>query len=82
MHELQAGVDVPFIIIPQPPLFLHPPKSSLGYPALGDNCKLVQLAAFGNFFPHMPAQRLLHVLRKRLAHIAAVSQHTPNPAHS
>ena len=60
MDELQAGVEVTFAVFPQPPILLQPRKAALNHPTLGDDGKLVQLAAFGYLHRDILAQYLLH----------------------
>lgn len=48
MDELQAGVEQPLAIFPQPPVLFQPGKAALDDPALGNHGKLVQFAALGN----------------------------------
>jgi type I restriction enzyme M protein len=80
VNELQAGVELPLTVLPQSPVFLQPGKAALDHPTLGNHRKLVQLAAFGNLHRDLIAQRLAHALRKRLARVPAVTQHTSHPS--
>ena len=79
MDELQAGIEQPLAVLPQPPVLVQPGKAALDHPALGHHRKLVQLAALGNLHRDLLAQRLAHPLRERLSHIAAVAQHALHP---
>ena len=74
MGELQTGVERSLAVLLQPAAFLQPGKAALDYPALGDHCKLMQFAALGNL--HRRAQHVAYRLRKRLAHLAAIGQHS------
>ncbi len=75
MGELQAGIEQPFAVLPQPPVLVQPGKAALDHPALGHHHKLVEFAALGDLHRDLLAQRITHTLRKRLSHIAAVAQH-------
>ena len=75
MDELQAGIEQPLAVLPQPPVLVQPGKAALDHPAFGDHCKLVQFAALGNLHRDFLAQCLAHPMRKRLARIPAVTQH-------
>jgi len=80
MDELQAGVELAFAVLPQPAILFQSGKTALDHPALGDNNKLVQLAAFGNLHRDSFTQYGLHTQRKGFAHITPVSEHTLHPA--
>ncbi len=75
MDELQAGVEQPLAVLPQPPILLQPGKAALDDPALGHDLEGVQLASLGNLYRDVPTHNLLHTLRKGLARVAAVAQH-------
>ena len=70
MDELQAGVEQPLAVFPQPPVFLQPRKAALHHPALGHDLKGMQFAALGDLHRHVLCQDVLDALRERLAHIA------------
>ena len=76
MNELQAGIEFPFAVLPEPSVFLQPGKAALDNPALGHDLEGVQFAAFGNLHGDMLTQNIAYALRKRLAHIAAIAQNT------
>ena len=79
MDELQTGIEMSFAVFPQSPVLVQPGKASFNHPPLGNDCEFVQFAARGNLHRHMLTQCFLHALRKRLARVAAVGQHTLNP---
>ena len=76
-YELQAGIELAFAVLPQPPILLQPGKTAFYHPAFRHHLKLTQLAAFGYLYFHFPAQHGHHPLGKRLARIAAVGRITP-----
>ena len=80
MDELQTGIEMSLAVFPQSPVFVQPSKASFNHPPLGNDCEFVQFTAPGNLHRHMPiTQCFSHALRKRLARVAAVGQHTLNP---
>ena len=68
-----------FAVFPQPPAFVQPGKASFNHPPLGNDCEFVQFAVLGNLHRHMLTQCFSHALRKRLARVAAVGQHSLDP---
>ena len=76
MDELQAGVEFTLAVLAQPPVLFQPGKAALDDPALWDDGKLVQLAALGDLHCGGLTQYLPHTQRKRLAHIACVSEYS------
>ena len=74
MNKLQAGVEQPLAVLPQPPVLLQPGKAALDHPALGHHRKLVQFAALGYLHRHLWPQCLTHTQRKGLSRISAVAQ--------
>lgn len=80
MDELQAGVEQPLAVLPQPPVLVQPGKAALHHPALGHDLEGVQFAPLGNLHRHMPAQNLLHPHSEGLAYVAAVHQQALHPA--
>ena len=76
MDELQAGTEPTLAVLPKPPVLVQPGKAALDDPALGDHGELVQLAALGELHRGRLTQYLPHTQRKRLAHVARVSEHT------
>ncbi|MNV72314.1 hypothetical protein D3C71_1653910 [compost metagenome] len=66
MNELQAGVQEPLEVFPQPPVLVQPSKAAHGHPTLGHDLEGMQLAAFGDLHRDMSAQDLLHALHERL----------------
>ena len=80
MDELQAGIEQPFAVLPQPPVLLQPGKAALDNPALGHNFERVQFAALGDLHCHMPTQDFLNTLREGLANIAAIGKQALHPA--
>ena len=79
MDELQTGIEMSLAVFPQAPVLVQPSKASFNQPPLGNDCEFVQFAARGNLHRHMLTQCFLHALRKRLARVAAVGQHTLDP---
>ena len=79
MDELQAGIEMSLAVLPQAPVLVQPGKTPLHNPALGDDRKLVKLAALGNLHRHLLCQGFIDRLRKVLAHIATVSEHALHP---
>lgn len=69
MDELQAGVEQPLAVLPQPPVFLPPRKAALNHPALGHHLEGMWLAALDYLHADVSAQHVLHILGKRLAYI-------------
>lgn len=82
MDEVQAGVELPLAVLPQPPVLLQPRKAALNPPALGHHLEGMQLAPLGYLHADVSAQYVLHTLGKRLAYIAAVTQQGLHPAQS
>jgi PAS domain-containing protein len=74
MDELQAGVQQPLAVLPQPPVLLQPGKAALDDPALGHHLERMQFTALGDLYRDVSAQNVLDALGKRPAHIAAVTQ--------
>ena len=72
MDKLQAGIEQPLAVLPQPPVLAQPDKAALDHPALGDHRKLVQFTALGNLHCDFLAQCLVHPLRKSLPRVPAV----------
>ena len=68
-----------FAVFPPSPAFVQPGKASLNHPPLGNDGEFVQFAALGSLHCHMLTQCFSHALRKRLARVFAVGQHTLDP---
>ena len=82
VDELQAGVEQPLAVLPQPPVLLQPGKAALDDPALGHHLERMQFTALGDLYRDVSAQNVLDALGKRSAHIAAVTQQGLHPAQS
>lgn len=82
MDELQAGVQQPLAVLPQPPVLLQPGKAALDDPALGHHLERMQFTALGDLYRDVSTQNVLDALGKRSAHIAAVTQQGLHPAQS
>ena len=80
MDELQAGVQQPLAVLPQPPVLLQPGKAALHHPTLGHHLERMQFTALGDLYRDVSAQNVLDALGKRPAHIAAVTQQSLHPA--
>ena len=76
MDELQDGIEPSFAVFPQPPVLLQPGKAALHYPTLWHDLEGVQFTAFCNLHCDVLTQCVTHALRKGLAYIATVAQHT------
>ena len=48
MEELQAGIEQPLALLPQPPVLLQPRKAALHHSALGHHLERMPLTALGN----------------------------------
>ena len=79
VDELQAGVEQPLAVLPQPPVLLQPRKAALHYPALGHHFERMQFASLCDLHVNMLAQYLSHALGERSAYVAAVTQHNLHP---
>ena len=82
MDELQAGVQQPLAVLPQPPVLLQPGKAALHHPTLAHHLERMQFTALGDLYRDVSAQNVLDALGKRSAHIAAVTQQGLHPAQS
>ena len=76
MNELQAGVEFPFTVLPQPAALFQPSEGAFDDPAFGQYRKGVQLITLedlnGGF------QALLYTIGKGLPGVAAIDQHAFN----
>lgn len=79
MDELQAGIQLPLAVLPQPSALFQPCEAALNNPSFGHHLERMQLASLGNLYRHIPAQNLPHSLREGLAHVAAVAQQALHP---
>jgi len=70
---MEARVNFPFAVFPEPAAFFEPCEGSFDDPAFGNDGEGMEFAAFGNF--DRSAQRFFYAIGKRLAHITAVGQH-------
>ena len=80
MDDVQAGVQQPLAVLPQPPILLQPGKAALDDPAPGHDLEGVQFTALGNLYRDVPTHNLLRTLRKGLACVATVAQQALHPA--
>ena len=73
MNELQAGIEFPFAVLPQPSAFFQPPERAFDDPAFGQHHKGVQFIALDHL--NGGVQALFYTIRERLAGVAAINQH-------
>ena len=73
MDELQAGIELPFAVLPQPAALFQPRERAFDDPAFGEHDEGVQLIAFDDLYGGL--QPLHDAVGEGLAAVATVHQH-------
>ncbi len=73
MDHLQAGVQLPFAVLPESSALFEPRKGPFDDPSFGHDGEGVEIASFGDL--HCCAELLLHGFGKWFARVSAVRQH-------
>jgi len=73
VNELQAGIEFPFAVLPEPSAFFQPSEGAFDDPSFGQDDKSVQFIALDDLDGGF--QTLFYAIGERLAGVAAINQH-------
>jgi hypothetical protein len=76
VNELQAGIEFPFAVLPEPSALFQPPEGAFNDPAFGQHRKGVEFIALDDL--NGGFQALLYTISEGLPGLAAIDQHAFN----